>query len=556
MASVTVSIAELCELIGKPLERERIIADLFELGMDVEAIQADNISFEITPDRPDLLCIEGIARLLRAYYEIQPGLVILRVRRSSYILHVEQELQNIRPYITGAIVKNLALDDKAIRSLMQVQEKLHATLGRRRKKGAIGVHDLNKIAGRNIYYRAIEPESERFIPLQKSEPMSPKEVLEKHEKGREYGYILQGKSKVPVIYDEKELFSFPPIINARKTEVTEQTNAVLIEMTGEDQRTIDLMLNILLYMLELRGGKIYSVKIKYHDRELIRPELAVKQMQVEADYINKVLGLNLNSLEIKRLLERMGFGATIRGRKVKVKVPPYRTDILHKIDIVDDIGRAYGFNRIEPRYPQTLSIGSLTEQTKLSDAAREVLIGLGFQDTLNFILIGKEECYTKMNLDPSKDERTVEIENPYSEQYTIMRSWLIPSLMIVLSNSTHRPYPQNICEIGIAAQLDENIETGVLEEERIAALLCSSTAGYSEIKAKLQALLYNFGFTLNKIKTEPIEHPSFISGRTAQVIINGKVAGIIGEIHPQVLKNWKLEMPAAAFEIKLEALKS
>lgn len=554
MASVTVSIAELLELIGKPLEREEIINDLFELGIDVEATQGDYVTLEITPDRTDLLCIEGIARLLRAYYEIQPGLAIPKVRRSSYVLHVEKELQHIRPYITGAIVKNLVLDDKAIRSLMQVQEKLHATLGRRRKKGAIGVHDLDKIRGRNIYYRAIDPESERFIPLQKNEPMSPKEVLEKHEKGREYSYILEGKPKVPVIYDEKELFSFPPIINARKTEVTEQTNAVLIEMTGEDQRTIDLMLNILLYMLEFRGGKIYSVKVRYHDRELIRPELGVKQMQVEVNYINKVLGLNLTSLDIKRLLERMGFGVSIRGKKVRVKVPPYRTDILHKIDIVDDVGRAYGFNRIEPRYPQTLSIGDLTEQTKLGDAAREVLIGLGFQDTLNFILIGKEECYTKMNLD-SRDEKIVEIENPYSEQYTIMRSWLIPSLMIVLSHNTHRSYPQNICEIGIAAQLDENMETGVREEERISALICSSEAGYSEIKAKLQALLYNFGFTLDQIKTEPIEHPSFISGRIAQVILNGKVAGIIGEIHPQVLKNFKVEMPVAAFEIKLEALK-
>ncbi|MEM2925543.1 MAG: phenylalanine--tRNA ligase subunit beta [Methanocellales archaeon] len=556
MASVTLSIAELRELIGKPLEREKILNDLFELGMDVEDVQGDNVTLEITPDRADLLCIEGIARLLRSYYEIQPGLAIPRVRKSSYILHVERELENIRPYITGAIVKNLALDDKAIRSLMQVQEKLHATLGRKRKKGAIGVHDLDKISGRNIYYRAIDPESERFIPLQKNMPMSPREILEKHEKGREYGYILEGKSKVPVIYDEKELFSFPPIINARKTEVTEQTKAVLIEMTGEDQRTIDLMLNILLYMLEFRGGKIYSVKVRYHDRELIRPALGVKQMVVEVNYINKVLGLNLTQLEIKRLLERMGFGASVVRNALRVKIPPYRTDILHRIDIVDDVGRAYGFNRIEPRYPPTLSIGNLTEQTKLSDAAREVLIGLGFQDTLNFILIGKEECYTKMNLDPSLDERIVEIENPYSEQYTIMRSWLIPSLMIVLSHNTHRPYPQNICEIGIAAQLDENEETGVREEERIAALLCSSDAGYNEIKAKLQALLYSFGFTLDQIKTEPVEHPSFISGRAAQVILNGKAIGIIGEIHPQVLKNFKLEMPVAAFEIKLEALKS
>ncbi len=551
MATVTVNYPDLVRLIGKDVSLDRLRDDLFELGLETEDVQGDEVTFEVTSDRADLLCEEGIALMLRAYYGIQTGLTIPPVEPSDYRIIVERELEHVRPYVTGAIVRDVNFTDESIKSIMHLQEKLHGTFGRRRKKGAIGIHDLSKIKGKDIYYKAIPKNSVKFVPLQSNEMMTPGEVLERHEKGKEYAYVLENKPLVPVIYDAEGLFSFPPIINSKRTEVTLDTHELLIELTGEDMATIDYMLNIALYAFYMRGAKVYGLKVEYPDRTLTRPDLSVRTMRVELAEINGVLGLELTAAKSAGLLGRMGYGIAETGSDYLIAgIPPYRTDIIHRRDVVDDIGRVYGFNNMAPTYPNTPTVGQLSEKNKLNDAVREAMIGLGCQDTLNFILIGKDETYAKMSL--PDDGMAVELSNPYTDQYNIMRAWIAPSLMIVLSNNLHREYPQNIFEVGTVARLDNFENTGVREEEHVACALCYAKAGFNEIKTKLQALCYNFG---KELRTVAAGHPAFIGGRCAEIFIEDKKSGIIGEIHPQVLKNWGIEMPIALFEIEVSSLK-
>lgn len=553
MATVTVNYPDLVRLIGKDISLDKLRDDLFELGLETEAIEGDDVTFEVTSDRADLLCEEGIALMLRAYYGIKTGLTIPPVEPSDYRIIVERELEHVRPFVTGAVVKDIHFTDESIKSIMHLQEKLHGTFGRRRKKGAIGIHDLSKIKGKDIYYKAVARDAVKFVPLQSDEVMTPGEVLERHDKGKDYAYVLEGKPLVPVIYDAEGLFSFPPIINSKRTEVTIDTHELLIELTGEDLGTIDYMLNIALYALYLRGAKIYGLKVQYPDHTLERPNLEVRTMRIGLSEINTVLGLDLTAIQAKDLLLRMGNGIAETGSDyLVVEIPPYRTDIIQLRDIVDDVGRVFGFNNMPPIYPNTPSVGQLAEKNKLNDAVREVMIGLGCQDTLNFILIGKEETYTKMC--QPEDGRAVELSNPYTDQYNIMRTWIAPSLMIVLSNNLHREYPQNIFEVGTTAHLDNFENTGVKEEEHVACALCYSKAGFNEIKTKLQSLCYNFGLA-DKLRTAAVEYPSFIPGRCAEIFIGDKKAGIIGEIHPQVLKNWGIEMPIALFEMDVSSLK-
>lgn len=554
MATVTLNYPDLIKLLGQDVSLDKLRDDLFELGLETEDVNGDEVTFEVTSDRADLLCEEGIALMLRAYYGIKTGLTIPPVQASDYRIIVGKELENIRPYVTGAIVKNIHFTDESIKSIMHLQEKLHGTFGRRRKKGAIGIHDLSKIAGKDIYYKAVPADSVEFVPLQSSETMTPAEVLKRHEKGKDYAYVLEGKPLVPVIYDADGLFSFPPIINSKRTEVTINTHELLIELTGEDPGTIDYMLNIALYALHMRGAKIYSVSVEYPGHKLTRPNLEVRAMRVGLGHINSVLGLKLTSVQAKDLLLRMGNGIAETGSDyVVIEIPPYRTDIIHPRDIIDDIGRVYGFNNMGPIYPNTPSVGQLTEQDKLNDAVRDVMIGMGCQDTLNFILIGKDETYAKMNM--PEDGMAIELSNPYTDQYNIMRTWITPSLMIVLSNNLHREYPQNIFEVGTVAHLDNFENTGVREEEHVACALCYSKAGFNEVKARLQALCFNFGLS-DKLRTPAFSHPSLIPGRCAEIYIGDKKAGIIGEIHPKVLQNWGINMPIALFEMDVTALKS
>jgi phenylalanyl-tRNA synthetase beta chain len=553
MATVTFSFKDLVTLIGKDVSLDKIREDLFELGSETEAIEGDEVTFEVTSDRADLLCVEGIARMLRAYYGIQTGLSIPKIHKSDYRLVVSREVEPVRPYVTGAIVKNVHFTDESIKSLMHLQEKLHGTFGRRRKKGAIGVHDLSAIKGKTIHYRAVPADSVKFVPLQSDEEMTLADVLVKHPKGMDYRYVLEDKKLMPIIVDDEAIFSFPPIINSKRTEVSINTHEILIELTGEDLRTIDYMLNIVLYALDMRDVDIYTIDVEYPDRTLSRPDFNVRTMQVDVGYVNDILGLELTSLQIKEYLERMGFGVgEVASDYVVVDIPSYRADILHLRDVVDDVGRAYGYNNIPPSYPNTPSVGSLTLDGRLASAARDILIGLGCQDTLNFVLIGKDEACAKMNLPPAND--LIEIANPYAEQYNVVRPSILPSLLIVLSNNLHREYPQDIFEIGKTAHLEKSENTGVKEEDRVACALCYAKAGYNEAKSKLQSLCLNFG-KLDKLRTVATDHPSCIAGRCAEIYIGDRKVGIIGELHPVVLKKWGIEMPIAAFEMELSALK-
>jgi phenylalanyl-tRNA synthetase beta chain len=304
----------------------------------------------------------------------------------------------------------------------------------------------------------------------------------------------------------------------------------------------------------MRGAEVYSLTVEYPAHKMTRPNLEVRTMRVGLGHINSILGLKLTAIQAKDLLLHMGNGIAETGSDyIVVEIPPYRTDVIHPRDVIDDIGRVYGFNRMKPVYPNTPSVGQLTEQDKLNDAVREVMIGMGCQDTLNFILIGKDETYAKMAL--PEDGMAVELSNPYTDQYNIMRTWIAPSLMIVLSNNLHREYPQNIFEVGTVAHLDNFENTGVKEEEHVACALCYSKAGFNEVKARLQALCFNFGLG-DELRTTAFSHPSLIPGRCAEIYIGDKKAGIVGEVHPKVLKNWGIEMPIALFEMNVSALKS
>ncbi len=547
---MTLNRKELCGMIGKNIPMQELQDTLFELGLETEEANGDEATFEINQDRPDLLSVEGVARLLRFHYGIDKKMHIPAVRKSGLTFVVEGGMQKIRPYIVGAVVRDITITDALIKSLMQIQEKLHGSFGRDRRKGAIGIHDFDKISGSTITYKAVDPDGDDFVPLGKKERMTLRRALREHEKGGKYGYILEGFSSLPTIYDDDEIFSFPPIINGAKTEVTTRTRNLLIEVTGEDRNTIERMLNIVLYLLSDRGGGIYSVTVRAGGKTEIQPRFKAESMRLPSGYVNTILGTNFSISRICSLLDKSGLGHKLSNKDIVVLVPPYRVDILHKRDLVDDIGRAYSFNRMRPTYPKTQTIGELSANTKFNWEVREILVGFGFQDLLNFMLTDKESNYRKMNIED--DGKAVELGNPYSEQYTIVRTWLLPSLMEVLSNNTNRQYPQNLSEVGQVMELDEEKNLGCTESWRAAAVLCGVDAQYNNIKSELQAIASAFG---TEIKTPPTKHLSFIEGRCASVIIGNKEVGVIGEINPVVLKRWGIEMPAATFEIEVDALR-
>ncbi|WP_101298112.1 tRNA ligase subunit PheS family protein [Halegenticoccus soli] len=569
--------------------------DLFALGLEYEGETEDGeMQLEFGPDRLDRLSVEGVARSLRYQYGDDRGVYVPKTNDPDWTIEVDESVPAERPCVTGAIARGVNLSEEALDSLIQLQEKLHATMGRKRAKGAIGIHDLTMLKGEvltdegkgdnSVTYRGIAPDGDRFVPLDSDAELTPGEVLEEHPTGATYRHIVEDYEAYPAIYDELGLFSFPPVINGRRTEVTADSRDLFIELTGTDQWTIDRMCNIICYALDARGATIEEVEVDYPDETFVRPDFEVDTKRVSHDRIEGMLGVDLSVDEVVDLFERSGLGADAEagtegmggtaaeatggaeieeaeagvadaGVTYEVSVPPYRVDVLHPLDLVDDVGRAYGFNELAPRYPDVGTVGGRHERSRLEDAVRTSLVGLGFEDLLNFHMISEDENYRRMRIEPGEavvgGGEPATITEPYSEDYTMLRTWALPSLAMVLENNTHRAYPQDLAEIGLAAEYDPEKNTNVAEHRTVAAVLARHDATYEDAKARLQALCGDFGAAL---QTPPTEHPSFIPGRAAAVVVDGEEVGVIGELHPEVLVEHDLELPVAAFEFRLDAL--
>ncbi len=572
MPVVDVDPEELRQLTGhQDKDDEELKSDLFALGLEFEGETEDGeFQLEFAPDRLDRLSVEGVARSLRYQYGDDRGVYTPNTNSAEWVIEVEESVPDERPYVTGAIARGLDMTEQKLDSLIQLQEKLHATMGRKRAKGAIGVHDLTMLKGRagagesqqpkSITYRGVDPDGVEFVPLDSNDSMTPREVLTDHDTGATYADLVEDLDRFPAIYDDVGLFSFPPVINGKRTEVDEGTRDVLIEMTGTDQWTIDRMLNIVCYALDARAGRLEVVDVEYPDRALERPDLSTDTKTVAHSRIESVLGISLEADDVVDLVERSGLDVAVEedadGETVayEAHVPPYRVDVLHALDVVDDVGRAYGFNDLEPRYPDVSTVGGRHERSRVEDAARDTLVGLGFEDLLNFHMISEVENFDRLSVSPGDGygaEEPVTITEPYSEDYTMLRTWALPSLMMVLENNTHRAYPQDLAEIGLAAHHDETENTSVAEHRTVAAVLARSEASYEDAKSRLVALARAFD---KEVETPAIEHPSFIPGRVADVVIDGEPVGVIGEVHPEVIVEHDVEVPVAAFELRLDAL--
>jgi phenylalanyl-tRNA synthetase beta chain len=577
MPVIDVDADELRTLTSQPDKPEdELLDDLFGLGLEYEGETEDgDLKLEFEPDRLDWLSVEGIARALRYHYGEDRGVDIPSTNDPEWAIEVDGTPEE-RPYVTGAVVRGIDLSDGVLDSIIQLQEKLHATMGRGRAKGAIGVHDLTMLKGapatedrkKSIRYTAMDPDDERFVPLEGDTDMTPREVIEEHHIGTDYADLVVGLDRYPAIYDDIGLFSFPPVVNGRRTEVTEDSRDLLIEMTGTDQWTVDHMLNIVCYTLAARGGQLERVDVSYasdapgeHAGDTLeRPDFVTKTKTVAHDRIETVLGVDFDTEDVVDCVERSGLDVTVEDdgegtAAYEVAVPPYRVDVLHPVDIIDDIGRAYGFNSLEPRYPDVATVGGRHERSRLEDALRETLVGLGFEDLLNFYMTSEAKNYERMNVEPDTDVvgggEPVTIIETYSEEYTMLRTWALPSIMQVLENNTHRAYPQHLAEIGLAATVDESENTNVAEHRTVAAAMADTEVSYEGIRARIQALSRQFDADL---ETPETDHPSFIPGRCAEVRIDGERVGVIGELHPSVIVEHDLEVPVAAVEFRMDAL--
>lgn len=547
MPTITISKKELLKSLGKKLGDEELQERIGMLGTDLEKIDGDEIHVEIFPNRPDLLSQQGFARALASFLDIRPGLKKYPVKKSGKQCIVDKSVAKCRPYTACAIVTNLKITEERLKEIIQVQEKLHITFGRNRKKAAIGIYPVEQIAF-PIHFKGYKPEAIIFRPLEARCEMSAAEILEQHPTGKEYAHLLEGLERYACFEDAKEnILSLTPIINSHLTgKISEQTKEVFIECSGFDQRILNECLNMLVTTLADMGGQIESMELVYPEKQLTSPALAPTPMKVDHAYINRLLGLELNEKEVAHYLERMGYGYE-RG---KALIPAYRTDILHQADLAEDVAIAYGYENFIGQLPNIATIGGHDPFEAFCDKVRRLLVGHGLLEAKNYHLINHEAQTERMG----HAAAVIRVKHPVSLEYDSLRSWILPGLIETLQRNKRHEYPQRLFEIGRVfsrAKASDKTETGVKEAVRVGVALCGEAADYTAIRQVLDDLLAKLGVTG---AYEEGEHQSFIPGRVARVRSKKEGVAYIGELHPRVLEQFELTMPVAAFELNLTAL--
>lgn len=544
MPSITLNKEEFEKLVGKKLPLDKLKDRISMMGTDLDSIEGNEIDVEVFPNRPDMLSLQGFARAFSSFIGVKTGLRKYKVEKSGEKVIIDKSCKDIRPYTACAIIKGMKFTDERIKDVIQIQEKLHVTYGRNRKKAAIGIYPCEKITF-PITFRADEPRKIKFRPLEYNQELDGLQILSKTSTGREFAHLLEGCKKFPYFIDSKGgILSMPPIINSHDVgKITEDTTDVFIECSGFDFRVLSKCMNIIVAAFADMGGKVFSLDLVYPDGKKVTPDLEPEKMKLDMDYINKWLGLELKQADAKKLLERMGYGYSDNN----VLIPAYRADIMHQVDFAEDIAIAYGYENFKPTIPEVATIGSEDNFELFKRKVCDLLVGLKMIETPTYNLTSFEKQATKMECDVNP----IKLKNSISAEFNVLRLWVAPALIEILSSNKHNDYPQNIFGFGTIFKHDSKQETGVLEQERLVVAMCSDDVEYTKIR---QVLDYLFDSIDMKYTIEDTDHSSFIPGRVARVKANNKGVAYIGEISPKVLTNWGLQFPVALFELNMTEL--
>jgi phenylalanyl-tRNA synthetase beta chain len=511
-------------------------------------------------NRPDLWCCEGVARQIRIKQRGKPTpyTFLKRKPKSNQQVIVAPGMEQVRPYVAACTARGYRVTDEGLAQLIQTQEKLADIFGRKRKTVSIGLYQQAKIQF-PVTYDLVKPEQARFIPLGLDTVMTLSEILMVHPKGLEYGQILEGHDRLPLLRDAKDqALSFPPIINSREVgEVRIGDEDLFVEVTGTDLSMVVLTLNIFAANLADRGATIEPIEVRYPyktalGKSVVTPQDLGKPRTLPVKTIEQALGQPIGPKGVKQALEVYGYDVSVGKGSVKAKLPPYRQDLMHAMDVVEDVAISRGYEDFKPVMPAQFTVGGLSRIEQLSDRSRELMVGLGFQEIISNILGSPDQYRSAMRLDDNDLGRMVEVGNVMSLNFSCLRQWIIPSLLRVETASSRAFYPHRLFEAGDVAIPDPAHELGSRTETVLGAVIAHATANFSEIHSCLDVLFYHLGcaYTL-----EPLAHPSFLEGRVGRVVAaGGTTIGVIGELHPEVLERWQIAVPTVAFEVNLSKL--
>ena len=541
------------------------------LGTDIDNCDKETLDIEIFPDRPDLLSGETLAHAIRPFLHGSDANPEMKTRASGITMHVDEQLKNIRPVIMGAVVKGISLPENSseqeafIKGLMDHQEKLHFALGRGRKRASIGVHDLATITPP---FRVVSASgSHSFVPLGEAVEMDLETILTQHPKGVDYAHLLDSKDEYPLILDANEdVLSFPPIINGNHTTVTHKTRDFFIDVTGWDQRACEASLMLICLQLQERGGTVETVEVTTCDGDIIStPNGQGKVHLVPEELVTNLLGRTFTDTELSHAINRMGGhfsgksdapdGSPERASKMsevskggsllQFVMPRWRFDILHPVDLVEDIAIGHGYEDLGEDLPVAQLTAQPRQDHNMRRRLRDSMQGLGLMQIQSLTLSNETDQFTNMRWEQQHD--VTSITNPITVDHTMLRQFLLPGLIRLLASNRHHDLPQGVYELGTVVRNHVN-------SDRLAFLTAERSGGFAAIRGRIQAMCIDLG--INEWSAEPLEPGDgpWLAGRGAKLIVNDTWVGCFGELDPAVCMKYELRVPINGAEIDITAL--
>ena len=515
------------------------------MGTDIDICDENVLDIEIFPDRPDLLSPETLFHGMMPFLHDAPPNPRLLVNPGTISMKVSAELSEIRPVILGAVVRGLDINEDIIKRLMEHQEKLHFALGRGRKRASIGVHDLATLAP-PFRVEAVGREHS-FTPLAMDDEMTIDEILAEHPKGVDYAHLLKDMQKVPIILDSNDaVLSFPPIINGDHTTVTTNTRDIFIDVTGLDIRACESALMLICLQLSVLGGKIESVRVNTCEGKEWSLDGSPIIHTVKRTLVEGILGNSFTDDQIEDAIRRMGgiYNGDTSGN-LSISMPRWRFDILHPIDLVEEVAIGHGYDDLAHDVPKAPLTAIPRTDGHLRRRIREALQGLGLIQIQSLTLSNDDDQFNTVRW--KADGAITRMTNPITTEHTILRQNILPGLLRLLAANRHHDLPQGVYELGTVVINHSNTD-------RFAFLVAENSGGFASLRGRIQALMRDLG--CNDWSLEPIEDGPWLAGRAASIMVDGKKIGECGEIDPYVSESFELTVPMSGAQIDVSSLNS
>lgn len=438
--------------------------------------------------------------------------------------------------------------------------------------------------------QALPPSEIEFVPLSQSKAFNAKELLDFYRTNPEvkhikpYTDIIYDSPVYPVITDKNGVvLSLPPIINGEHSKISLSTTHVFIECTATDITKANVVLNTMIAMFSGYCAKPFTVepvRVVYEDESVnasaMTPDLSKRSVEVPIkDVYSMLFGkrepINLDVDRMCKLCDKMQLDArpSGNGTTIVAEVPITRSDILHPVDVIEDIGIAYGFNNIPLTIPQTQTIGMAQPLNKLGDLLRDEISRAGYIELLTHGLCSHKENFEYLNREDDGHSAVV-LSNPATVEFEVVRTSMLPGVLKTYQNNKAMSIKEGLklFEVSDVVVLDDKTDVGAKNVRRICAAYTGPTDGFEVIHGLVDRIMQLMGIafelempagTKEYYTITPAEEPTYFPGRCAYVILQKEDAkplhlGTFGVLHPAVLKNFDLLNPTSVLEMDLEPL--